>query len=400
MFPIVLLFLLISTTISGFVPITKPTSVLGADCAVCLDVLDTFKLTFPCSDNDVGENDGSSNSNPNDDIHCTFRCTMLCTDDEESCIKRRTMCEKGQKGIDSSTSLYKYIWQTNTCNMDVVDACARLSPILQKKLGFLPSCTETDWNILTSRECQDNVNCEEAKHGSVDEGCFTCMWLFKTTPMFAGICEPSGLQQCDKFRMSVQNTQAITKELYLDDVADPWSMPPWGKFGKLGQLAGASSSLFGQRLRRRRLLNGNDVGNVAQPPPFTKDDERGIGSPTLSPLKSTLSSTLKPCMKLWREMETSPSGRLIGQRITDSDKGCKCMCQCPYTTNEFLELDPVCKDVVNIEYEFQIEDTLGRECKNKKISDQDKFETEAEDAAEEGDGDKPSSSSSSSSIKK
>ena len=28
-------------------------------------------------------------------------------------------------------------------------------------------------------------------------------------------------------------------------------------------------------------------------------------------------------------METSPSGRLIGQRITDSDKGCKCMCQCP-----------------------------------------------------------------------
>ena len=385
-----LLSTLLKITTSGFLPSSKPAPVLGVECGACEDVLDTFKLTYPCSDSDIGDDDGSSSSDPEDDIHCTFRCTMLCTDDEESCIKRRKMCEKGQKNIDTSTSLFKYIWQVNTCNMDVVDACARLSPSLQMSLGFLPSCTETDWNILTSRECKDNVNCEEAKGGAVDDACFTCMWLFKTTPLFAGVCEPSGVTMCDKFRMSVINTEAITKELYLDDVPDPWSMPPWGRFGKLGQVAGAASALFGQRLRRRRLLDAKHsnllqgFAPTTQPPPFTKDDERAIGSPKLSPLKSTMSLPGN-CMKLWRQMENSKSGRLFSQRMENSQSACKCLCQCPYATNEWLELEPKCKAIVNNgEYEYDVDDILGRECKDKKIDDQDKFEEEAEEAAEEG----------------
>ena len=38
----------------------------------------------------------------------------------------------------------------------------------------------------------------------------------------------------------------------------------------------------------------------------------------------------------------------------------------------------------NDEYLFNEEDTLGRECKEKQIKDQEKFEEEAENAAEEG----------------
>lgn len=142
---------------------SKPDPPLGVECSVCEDVVTTFKSTFACADSDVGDEDGSSSTDASDDIHCSFKCTMLCTGDEESCLKRRELCEKGQDGIDSSSSLYKYIWNVNTCNMDVVDACARLDKTKQFSLGFAPQCTETDWDILTSEECRDNVNCEEAK---------------------------------------------------------------------------------------------------------------------------------------------------------------------------------------------------------------------------------------------
>ena len=96
---------------------SKPDPPLGVDCSVCEDVVTTFKSTFACADSDVGDEDGSSSTDASDDIHCSFKCTMLCTGDEESCLKRRELCEKGQDGIDSSSSLYKYIWNVNTCNM-------------------------------------------------------------------------------------------------------------------------------------------------------------------------------------------------------------------------------------------------------------------------------------------
>lgn len=96
---------------------SKPDPPLGVECSVCEDVVTTFKSTFACADSDVGDEDGSSSTDASDDIHCSFKCTMLCTGDEESCLKRRELCEKGQDGIDSSSSLYKYIWNVNTCNM-------------------------------------------------------------------------------------------------------------------------------------------------------------------------------------------------------------------------------------------------------------------------------------------
>jgi hypothetical protein len=385
----------------------KPDPVLGVDCGECEDVVQTFTATYPCPDSDVSDGDGASSSDPGEDIHCTFKCTMLCTDDEESCIKRTKMCKTGHKGIDTSKSLFKYIWQTNTCGLDVIEACARLPKSLQLSLGFLPACTEQDYDILSSDACKENVNCEEAKNGNVDNGCFTCMWLFKSTPMFAGICEPGGLQTCNSFRDKVLNEEPIMKELYLDDVPDPWTMPPWGRWGKAGQAAGAAAgmlggmgkSMFGLLRRRRRLLDSIDstdsisdssfdsVGSNSNSPgePFTKDDERGIGSIPLRPLKKT-KSWPGNCMKLWRQMELSDSGQTYSRRMSDDpQKACKCMCECPYTTNEWLELKPKCFDVVNNdEYLFNEEDTLGRECKEKQIKDQEHFEEEAENAAEEG----------------
>jgi hypothetical protein len=391
---------------SSFIPPKKPDPQLGIECAVCEDVLDTFKGTFPCPDSDVGDKDGSSSTDAGDDIHCTFKCTMLCTGDEESCLKRRELCEKGQKGIDTSKSLYTHIWQANTCNMDIVDVCARLSTSLQMYLGFAPLCTETDYNLLTSEDCRDNVNCEAAKNSEIDDSCFTCMWLFKSTPLFAGQCEPPGLKTCDKFRKKVAEEDPITKEKYIDDIPDPWSMPPWAQFGTLGQVVG-SSGLLGQRRlrrRRRRLLSGAmeesemKVSEMTEklrlkselksrlvavpPPPFTKDDERGIGSLKLNPLKKSMSFPGN-CMKLWRQMEASPSGQIFARRMDDTRKACKCMCQCPYTTGEWLELQPICENIVapNV-YPFVLGDTLGRKCKGKKNDDQEKFEQEAEDAAE------------------
>ena len=254
---------------------------------------------------------------------------------------------------------------------DVVDACARLDKTKQFSLGFAPQCTETDWDILTSEECRDNVNCEEAKHGAVDDACFTCMWLFKSTPLFAGICEPKGVEQCDRFRKNMLEEEPITKELYEDDIPDPWAMPPWGRFGSLGGLAGGVSSMLGgHRLRRRRrLLEKEKKGersalttlttlttltpalttltpaltttsllnvqtktqvHVTPPPPFTKDDKRGIGALKLTPLKKSMMFPGN-CMKLWRQMEASPSGQIFVRRESDVVKACKCMCQCPYS---------------------------------------------------------------------
>ena len=60
------------------------------------DVVETFVKTYPCPDSDVSDGDGSSSADPGEDIHCTFKCTMLCTDDEESCIKRKKMCKSGR----------------------------------------------------------------------------------------------------------------------------------------------------------------------------------------------------------------------------------------------------------------------------------------------------------------
>ena len=307
--------------------------------------------------------------------------------------------------------------------MDVIEACARLPKSLQFSLKFLPACTEQDYDILSSAACKENVNCEEAKNGNVDNGCFTCMWLFKTTPMFAGICEPGGLQTCKSFADKVLSEEPIMKELYMDDVPDPWSMPPWGRWGKAGQLAGAAAGMLGgmgggsnmfgrlRRRRRRRLLDSSSTQELveelveesaeeqlniastileveaAAPPaePFTKDDERGIGSIPLRPLKKT-KSWPGQCMKLWRQMELSDSGQTFSRRMgEDPVSACKCMCECPYTTSEWLALKPKCYDIVNNdEYLFNEEDTLGRECKEKQIKDQEKFEEEAENAAEEG----------------
>ena len=95
-------------SISGMVPDAKKADpVLGVDCGECEDVVETFVKTYPCPDSDVSDGDGSSSADPGEDIHCTFKCTMLCTDDEESCIKRKKMCKSGQKGIDTSKSLFK-----------------------------------------------------------------------------------------------------------------------------------------------------------------------------------------------------------------------------------------------------------------------------------------------------
>ena len=84
-------------SISGMVPdAKKPDPVLGVDCGECEDVVETFVKTYPCPDSDVSDGDGSSSADPGEDIHCTFKCTMLCTDDEESCIKRKKMCKSGR----------------------------------------------------------------------------------------------------------------------------------------------------------------------------------------------------------------------------------------------------------------------------------------------------------------
>ena len=384
---------------------TKSIPVLGLECAICEDVVDTFKGTFACPDADVGDSD-SNVGDAEDDIHCTFQCTMLCTSDEASCIQRRTLCELGQKAIDTSTALYTHIWQVQTCNMDPVDACARLPPDLQLTLGFVPQCQEVDWNILTSLECKDNVNCEEAKHSAVDDACFTCMWLFKTTPMFAGICEPPGVQQCDSFRTMVAQTEPITKEKYVDNVPDPWSMPPWSTFSTLAeQSTSGGSALKGQQQvllrRRRRLLLVESTTAAATtvrvatrthlppppppPPLFTKDDKRGIGALPLFPLETKLNPYPGNCMALWRQVEASPSAHIYSRRMEDSVKVCKCMCQCPYTTAEYLELEPACTSIVDPDvYPFVAKDVVGIACKDKKYSDQQTFEEEAEDAAENG----------------
>ena len=66
------------------------------------------------------------------------------------------------------------------------------------------------------------------------------------------------------------------------------------------------------------------------------------------------------------------------------------MCQCPYTSVEYLGgLEKACIEVVDPEgYEFEMEDELGRTCKDKKESDQEKFADEAAAGGDDEDGNK------------
>jgi hypothetical protein len=282
------------------------------------------------------------------------------------------MCEAGQKGIEVSKDLYLYIWQALTCGADIVDACARLPSSLQSKLGFSPTCTEQDWSILTSEECKDSMHCDKTKGGEVSDACFTCTWLFKTSPLFAGMCEPPGIKLCNAFHDKVAAATPIAGDLYLDDVPDPWNMPPWAVQGSP------------MRRRRRRLLARRGASRAD---PFTPDDQPGMGSPKLHPLAKSMSFPGN-CFKLWRQVSVSQSAQEYIQQIDDPVKICKCMCQCPYTSVEYLGgLEQACNTVVDPEgYEFELEDTVGRECKEKKESDQAKFADEAAAGSEGEEG--------------
>ena len=339
----------------------KPDAPLGTDCAVCEDVVTTYKGTFPCRSDDVG--DGESNTDQATDVNCGFSCSKsICHPedrDPKSCQLRKKMCEAGQKGIAKSKSLYIHIWQTLTCEADVVDVCARLSSSMQYSLGFAPICTEEDWNILTSEECKDNMHCDKTRGGEVSDSCFTCMWLFKTSPLFAGQCEPTSIKPCLDFSKSVAESEPVAGELYLDDVPDPWTQPPWAAIGP-------------PMRRRRRLLE------TKQGAPFSSQDKPGMGSPKLYPLPSS-SSWPGDCFKLWREISVSTSAQELIQRIDDPVRVCKCTCKCPYDSLEWLGgLAQSCNEVIDPEgYEYEIDDVIGRECKEKKEEDQKKFADEA-----------------------
>ena len=130
-----------------------------------------------------------------------------------------------------------------------------------------------------------------------------------------------------------------------------------------------------RRRRRRRLLAER---SASQADPFTPDDQPGMGSPKLYPLSKSTSFPGN-CFKLWRQVSVSKSAQEYNQQIDDPVKICKCMCECPYTSVEYLGgLEQACNAIVDPEgYEFEMEDTLGRQCKDKKESDQKLFAEEA-----------------------
>ena len=119
--------------------------------------------------------------------------------------------------------------------------------------------------------------------------------------------------------------------------------------------------------------------------PFNDEDMRGMGSPELKPLSSSFSFPGQ-CFKLWRDVSLSVSAQLFADRVSDTFKACKCMCKCPYTSIEFMELENYCNGIINPdEYEFEPVDTLGMECRDKKNQDQAEFADEAEKSADEAD---------------